>query len=328
MAKARGVEAKLARLRLLHDEAITPGFLDELHQALAVSSNLVVADAATIVGERALPELAQDLEAAFDRLMIEPEEHDKGCRGKIAIIEALNQLEHSQPRVFLAGINHFQEPIWGAPGQDRAGPLRANCAFGLVRLNYPDVLLRLVELLTDSDKVARAGAARALGGTGSLAAIPLLRFKARTGDPEVEVTAECFSALLTLAPAESVPFVAEFLHDRSEPLQEAAALGLGESRRAEAFAALKDFWPQARHGSVQEAVLLGIAMLRLPATVDFLLDVLKDQDQSAARAALSALAIHRHNPGIKERIAAIVTAKGDPSLQQRFEKKFAEKEGN
>ncbi len=115
-----------------------------------------------------------------------------------------------------------------------------------MRLNYRDVLLLLVDLLADEEKPARVAAAQALGATGAAAAIPLLRFKVHAGDSEPEVIAECFNALIGMAPADSIPFVAGFLtppprQKGDDAIQEAATLALGESRRPEALAPLKDF---------------------------------------------------------------------------------------
>jgi hypothetical protein len=142
-------------------------------------SNRVIAEDAVIVGESLVRALVADLEAAFECLMDDAAEKDKQCRGKIAIADALLALEYAEAALFLRGIAHVQEPRGGAEiGQDAAGPLRFRCALGLARL-HP-----ITELLLDSDKPARAGAARALGASGSLAAIPLLRFKARLGDRE------------------------------------------------------------------------------------------------------------------------------------------------
>jgi HEAT repeat protein len=173
MAKLRGVEAKLLRLRELSDEPLSSETIEELRKALGDPSNLVVAEAAALIGAKAVEALAVDLVAAFERLMIEPEEIDKRCRGKIAIVEALNKLEDAHPTVFLSGITHVQDPGWGPEsGQDAAGALRAHCALGLARTNHPDRLLFLADLLLDTDKIARTGAASALGGSGSLAAIP------------------------------------------------------------------------------------------------------------------------------------------------------------
>src|SRR5262249_10204252 len=83
-------------------------------------------------GTRALSELPGDLVAAFDRFMIEPEESDKRCRAKIAIVETLNKIEYDRDDVFLRGIRHVQmEPVWGK-SEDSAGHLRGAAAFGLV----------------------------------------------------------------------------------------------------------------------------------------------------------------------------------------------------
>src|SRR5262245_21445961 len=89
MAKTRGVDAKLARLQALKKEPFSPAITAELRKFLGDASNFVVADAATIAGEKNLVELASDLAAAFDRFLIDSEETDKLCRAKLAILEAL-----------------------------------------------------------------------------------------------------------------------------------------------------------------------------------------------------------------------------------------------
>jgi hypothetical protein len=103
---------------------------------------------------------------------------------------------------------------------------------------------------------------------------------------------------------------------------EGAALALGESRRPEALDVLTGHWPKARHGSLEEVLLLAIAMTRLPAALDFLLEVLATEGQATASAALAALAIHRHNEAVKQRIAAVLAKKGVADLQDSFNKKF------
>src|SRR5262245_43593506 len=158
-------------------------------------------------------------------MMIDPEESDKQCRAKIEIVTALNRLEYAEPDVFLRGLTHRQNPRFGEPGQDAAGALRALCAIGLARIAHPGVVLLLTELLRDSDDTARAGAARALGGTGALAAVPLLRYKVLTGDGLADVIGECFASLLALSFEESLPFVARYVQQKSA-LQGAALFAL------------------------------------------------------------------------------------------------------
>src|SRR5262245_11174561 len=103
MAKVRGVDAKLLRLRELRDEAITPQSMDELSTFVADKSSLVVAYAAEIAGNRTCEPLAAELARNFERFLVDPEKTDKGCRAKIAIVEALNKLECNKPDVFLRG---------------------------------------------------------------------------------------------------------------------------------------------------------------------------------------------------------------------------------
>src|SRR5262245_37350174 len=322
MAKARGVDAKLTRLRGLRTETDSPSLLAELRQHLGDKSNLVVADAAEIVGARMLVDLGPELAAAFQRFMIEPVDTDKLCRAKIAIVDALHKIEFDAEDVFRAALRHVQmEPRWGG-SDDTAAPLRGAAAFALVRVNPRDLLILLADLLADAEKVARSSAARALGASGALAAIPLLRLKARVGDVEPEVVAECLNALVAADAAASVPFVGQFLASSSEEIAEGAALALAESRCADALELLKQHWPKTRPGSLQNVLLLAIAITRLPAGVDFLIDILAAADESTGPAAITALAIHRHNPSVREHVGDIVAKKRDSELRKRFDKEF------
>jgi HEAT repeat protein len=326
-SKTRGTEAKLAALRGLRDQEASPALVAELRKALGDTSNLVVAEAAEIIAAKKLAELAPDLVAAFDRFLIDPEETDKVCRAKNAIIETLHKLDHADADVFVRGIRHIQkEAAWGKP-VDTAINVRANSAFALARIGHAGLLVLLADLLVDEEKAARVAAVQALGASGRTAAVPLLRFKARIGDEEPEVTAACLTGLLTLAPAESVSFVGTFLGHDDDAVQEGAAFALAESRRPEALPLLKDAFPRLRSRELQEIFLLAISMLRLPAAIDFLLEVVTGEDQAAALAALSALAIHRHNERVTARIQAAVEKANDRALAERFRAKFDAAEG-
>jgi hypothetical protein len=63
-------------------------------------------------------------------------------------------------------------------------------------------------------------------------------------------------------------------------------------------------------------------MTRLPAALEFLLQILAGDSPTAAQSALSALAICRHIDSVKERVAAIVGNTGDAALQESFGKQF------
>jgi HEAT repeat protein len=134
------------------------------------------------------------------------------------------------------------------------------------------------------------------------------------------VTCECFTALLRREP-DAVPFVAAFLHGRDEHVREGAALALGETRRPGAFEVLRDRAADVSSGSLHEAVLLAISMLRLPAAIDFLVGLIPEGHSTPA--AVAALAIHRHNEQIRERVAAAVAELKDANLTAWFQKKFS-----
>jgi len=325
MAKARGLESKLARLKAIRQDDAAPEHLAELRGFLADKSNFAVAEAAEIVGERLLTALAPDLVEAFRRFMIDPVETDKLCRAKFAIMEALNKLEYDEDEIFLTGFRHVQlEPGWGG-SSDTAGPLRGASAFGLVRIHHRGVVFLLGELLADPEKIARQNAAQALGAVGSEAAIVLLRFKAKAGDKEPEVIGDCLTALMTAEPKESLPFVAKFLASRGEGIAEGAALAIAESRTPEAQEVLKEHWPAARNRPLQNVLLLAISITRQSSAIDFLLEILAGKDEGAASAALSALAIHKHNPSVRERIEAVVKKQNLRVLHEGFAKSFERK---
>ena len=110
----------------------------------------------------------------------------------------------------------------------------------------------------------------------------LLRLKILTGDKEGEVIGACFSALLAIAPERWLTFIAAFLRGSDDAKTEAAALALGESRRASALPYLIQAWSDHRSPYLRRVILLGIAMLRLPEGVEFLFTRLQ-QDPSSSR---------------------------------------------
>ena len=75
---------------------------------------------------------------------------------------------------------------------------------------------------------------------------------------------------------------------------------------------------------MREVMLLAIAMTRLPAGIDFLIDVLANEPVPIAMSAILALAIHRHNSNVKERVQQVITRRKDAKLNHHFMIKFAD----
>jgi HEAT repeat protein len=319
MAKRLSVDEKLASIRRLRELPPSSEVTSELKKALRDKSNLIVAAAAAIAGNQKHIDLAADLEAAFERFLVDPLKTDKLCRAKIAIVEGLDKLEHERPDVLLRAARHVQfEPVWGGE-EDTAAPLRAAAILALARMGYNSLLPLVVDSLADAQKEVRTAAAQALGCDGTLAASLLLRLKARLGDKEADVISECLLGLLNSSPQENLPFVQEFLDSSDAATREAAILALGRSRRPEAFDLLTTFWETHPIG-FSEVVFMAMAMLRLPAATEFLLKIVTHESEKNAAAALSALLIHRYDPNLRARIAEAVEKSGSRTLQIRIER--------
>src|SRR5882724_8609103 len=234
MPKLDPIEQALNKLATLKTASPGPELTNQLRDFLRNRSNLVVAKAAKISGERRLTNLIPDLVAAFHKHMADPQRLDKRCAAITEIVVALYEMDYVEADVYRRGITHIQmEPSWGGP-IDVAAQLRGLCAQGIVRTSQPDALAAAVSLLVDPEPPSRIGAARALASNGGDAGALLLRLKVLTGDPEPEVLAESFAGLLA-APSGRVgddllDFVARYADSEDDAVAEAAILALGAAR--------------------------------------------------------------------------------------------------
>jgi len=323
MSPRQTIEERLAAVAAAREDPESEASRALLAKELASKASHVVAAAAHVVGELHLEELGRLLPAAFQRFLRDPVKTDPQCAAKLAIAEALAELDAPTDDLFIAGLRYRQpEPVWGGTA-DTAAALRATCAVALVNLGHPDALRYVAVLLADPERDARAGALQALGFSHQPeAAIPLLRFKAALGDEDPEVARECVSSLLGLDGDRSLQFAAELLH-RDQVTAEAAALAIGASRLTDAFGVLRDFHEEQALGDLRRVAALAIAMLRSDDAMNYLLEVAADASTGAAVEAVSALAIHKHDPGVRTRVADAVAARDERAVQEAFERAFA-----
>ncbi len=322
MANRLSLDDKLAAIRRLRTQEPSSEHEAELRRGLKDRSNLIVAVAAAIAGEQGLTAISAELEAAFERFLVNPQKDDKLCRAKIAIIQVLDKLEHSQPDVFHKAARHVQlEPVWGGQA-DTAAPLRAAALIAVARVGTARDLPLLVDSMADPEREVRIAAAQALAFFGTESAALVLRLKARLGDADPEVLSECLSGLLSIDPSENLPFVAGFLDAGGAARCEAAVLALGKSRLPAALDALTSCLMRRAYPELEDQILLAIAMLRLPAAIDYLIERVATESERVAAAALGALKIHSHDPRLRERIAGLVQQRGLRSLQDRFARDF------
>lgn len=322
MAPRASLDDKLAALRELRGRALTPEEKAGLRKHIGDRSNLVVAAASAIASGNTLVELAKDLEAAFDRFLVSPLKDDKLCRAKIAIVQALDAMEHQDTEVFRRAAKHVQlEPVWGR-SEDSAPPLRAAALIALARVEGQGSLPMLVDALADPAKDVRIASASALAAVGTESAGLILRLKARVGDDDLDVLSECLAGLLTVDPGEYLSLVTEFL-DPSDPTAcEAAALALGKSRLPEALEPLQGCWQRCHTPDLRQQVLLAIAILRRPAATEYLMELVASESEPTAIAALSALRIFKGDARLRERIAKLVEEGGSPRLRACFDRDF------
>ncbi len=322
MAGRESLDDKLATLRSLRGQIINSETLPELRKRIGDRSNLVVAAAAAIAGENTLNDLARDLEAAFDRFMAHPLKDDKLCRAKIAIVEALNKMEHQGTEIFRKAARHIQfEPAWGPP-EDSAPPLRAAALIALARIEGSSSLPLLVDALIDPSKEVRGAAAVAIGAVGTEGAGLVLRLKALIGDKDPDVLSECLGGLLAVDHEENLSFVADFLDPIDADKCEAATLALGKSRLPEALEPLRMCLNRSVSRELNQQILLAIAILRRPVAIDYLIELVATGPEPRAAASLTALRIYKDDSRIRERIEAAVKERASPALQAAFLREF------
>jgi HEAT repeat protein len=150
-----------------------------------------------------------------------------------------------------------------------------------------------------------------------------LRLKVLIGDPEPEVLGECFAALLTAEPEQSLPFVARYLDDHDPAVAEAAILALGESRQTKSFEILREKLERTAGGPLRQTLLMSIASQRLEPAIDYLLSLLETGTSQAASDAVVALAaIYRSDERIRKSVEAAVVKRGDGALTKVFRTQF------
>lgn len=313
MARKPDLDATLERLVEIRDDPSAPGALDALREILASPLSHAVARAAEIVGSGQLRDFEPDLVEAYDRFGNDPVRRDPGCRAKTALVDALQFLDASEPDLYLRAVRTTQlEPVYGGR-QDTAAELRGAAGRGLVRMNHPDAMLVLAELLADPESNTRIAAVRALAAWGHAAGLPLLRLKALAGDEDPTVVGDSLLAMLEISSEDSLDFVERFLDG---PLAELALFALGESRAAGALPLLRSYWERSSDRALQCNALLAAAMMRSDEAIDWLLALVAREPGPVARDAIQAFEIHRGDARLVGRVQQTARDRTDVDLEE------------
>jgi hypothetical protein len=301
MSKTK-LEERIEQVRRLRSRTLDDEILAILRKSLRDKANLIVAEAAKVAGELHANALLPDLLASYERLFEDHVKTDTRCWGKTAIVRALTQLEHADPRPFVRGARHVQmEPVFGGQ-EDFAVKLRATSILGLVQCSEAtraEILRHLVDALTDDADPVRIEAVRAIEQMNGDEAKLLLRLKARIGDRRPVVVGQVFDSLINLAAREGLALVAEYLKADDFEIRDEAALALGGSRSPEAVKILIDAWHQTTSGDFGGVLLRAVSSSRQQQAFDFLLDLVRNGSSRDATLALDALRLHEKSPDIQ-----------------------------
>ena len=322
MSKTDPIEAALNAIAQLRLADSPDDIAKQLHPFFSNRSNLVVAKAAKLAGELRLSGLIPDLVAAFDRLWVNPAKLDKRCAATTEIVNALYELDYTEPDIYLRGIRHVQKEASFGPPVDVAAKLRGMCAQGLLRTRSADGMAAAVDLLVDPEPPARLGAVRALGSNGGEAGALLLRLKVLAGDEDPEIIGECFTALIAAGKEQAVPFVAGYMEADDELIAEAAIWALGQSRQTAALAVLKEKWERTVERSVRKVLVAALAASRLEEAVDYLVLQLRSADIRSAEDILTALSNYAGAESQRQLVAAAVQERDEPAVTKLFKQHF------
>lgn len=322
MSKADPIEQALNEIGELRAANPSQQVVQRLRSYLKNRSNLVVAKAAKVVGERHLSGLVADLVTAFNRMMVNPAKLDKRCAAITEVVSALYELDYCEPEVYLQGIRHVQKEASFGPPVDEAATLRGRSAQGLLRTRYPDAIAVVIDSLVDPEPPARLGAVRALALNGGEVGPLLLRLKVLTGDEDPEIVSECFSGLLAAAPVPSMPFVAKYIDSKDDVIAEAAIWALGQSRQSAALPILKEKWERTADRSLRKALIAALVASRLQESFDYLCSQLRTADLRTAADIITTLSDYASTDSLRQLVTAAVEERQDPKLREVFEQHF------
>jgi hypothetical protein len=310
--KGRPGELERALERIESILALGRVSVDEAASLLGSRVPFAAGAAATMLADLSADEHAPLLAATLMR-MVAGEQPDGGCLGSDKVVDAMLRLDADEPDAYRAGLRYVRREPSGTTFVDRAVSVRIGCASGLIRSSAGQsprggVLQSVAPLLCDDEPAVRAGTALALGQRGDEGAAALVHLKLLSGDAVPEVSGACMEALLGIDAERYLSAVEEALDDPR--LGELAALALGESRHPKALAILERAVEPSAPVATTATLMLAMALLRTDAAVDALVAHVAESPERKALAAVEALTVQRHSPGLPKRLRAAAKGRG------------------
>ncbi len=262
MGAQRSVDECLAQLDAWAAEKTAGPSAEQLHAFLTHRNSVVVARAASCAARHGHTSLIDTLKGSYKRFCTNGPKTDRRCVAKKAVTKALEALGFDEREWFLDATRCVQhDPSYGGT-IDTGAEVRALAVRSLGRFAWFSVARRLVELTGDPAPQVRVAALEVIASFGG--SEPALVVLARTmaADPVEEVFGACLRALLATDTEEYLAFVAGYLEDERDGVRADAALALGETRRVEAFDALRRAFDRATAVTEQRVIVLAVSLLR------------------------------------------------------------------
>jgi hypothetical protein len=311
--KANRVEALVEGLSMVQSDPNGREAQRRIREALAHKHWMPVEHAARLVGQLSLAGFAKDLVGVWGRFVNPGAKLDPGCRAKQAALLALDTLECFDPDPFLVAIRYVQlEPGYGG-ATDTAGGVRQRALFALLRQHHSQALLYAGELLADPLVEVRLGTADALCQCAGANAASLLVHRLRAGD-DPRVLLACAAALLEIEGPFARAMLAQWLRQSDEDRREVSALALGQDKSEDAAELLIAWLDDMAWDKDIELAARALALHRSEPARRCLLAHIESGSATCARAAITALAVHRYDRQLSERVREAARRNADPAL--------------
>lgn len=273
-----------------------------LREALASSHQRAVVQAAELIAKHGATSLAPALLEAYRAFAGAKAEQDAGCLAKEALVTALEALESNDAGLFAAAAGCVQLERSKNQERDTAARVRARGLIGLARVGHPDFLVLAGAALGDRDASLRLTAARVIGHRGQYEGAGLLLLRLNAVEELPEVASECLRSLLVLAPEHAMRYAANALRVANDAEREHLLHALGSANDERAIELLTSELDRVSLATDRAQVIEAIGLSRRASARGLLLTLLRESAPAEANVALSALAIHRYDPRLREQL--------------------------
>lgn len=277
MPKTSAIDSMLDELAAIRDRELTEDDKTLVRRRLGHRNSVVVARAAGCAAAHSLSDLVPLLVKRFDDFRKDGPRADKGCVAKLAIVKALDRLEHDRVEWFLEASRIVQhEPAYGG-SVDTAVQLRRQSLQAMATFPWFAVSRRLVEMLGDPSPIVRTAAVSALSGFEGREAENILLTKAVCGDDSDDVTGLCLRALLAFGTDQNLTLVLDRLTHADDAIKVEAAFAVAESCRDTGLPHLMDAFYDEEELSVRRSILLAISTMRSDEALEFVREQARDR---------------------------------------------------